>query len=252
MREVKLAVVPFVLLLSSQARAGECLAEYEHAQLARKAGKLVESRDALRVCASSTCPKVTRDDCAPWLKEVEAALPSIVVSGRCGGTPQDGTVTVDQHALGDGVVDAGSHAVVLRTPYGTASKTVDVAAGQKSQPVVIDLPVDACPPATKQPSSKRSLLPFALGAAGVGVVAFGFWTGFGVAGISDRQGLIHSCYPHCLPSQVDEVKGLFTAADVSMVIGIVALAAAGAILVWDWTRASPHTTAASRPMTIAF
>jgi hypothetical protein len=248
MREVKIALA-FLTVAAHARAADECLKEYEHAQLARKAGKLVESRDALRVCASSTCPKVTRDDCGPWLVEVEQTLASIVVTGRCGEATQAATVMVDGHPIGDGAVDPGSHLIDVRTAYGTATQSVVIPAAQKSQAITIDLPADACPPPEK--SKKRSLLPLAVATGGTGVVAFGFWAGFGIAGVSDRQNLVHTCYPHCTMDQVDGVKGLFTAADVAMVIGIVALATTGGILIYDWVR-SPTTASASRPLTIAF
>jgi len=243
------------LLFSASASADQdCLVLYQRAQLARKAGKLMEARDALRVCASTACPKVTRDDCAPWLGEVEQALSSIVVSGRCGDHPQDGTATIDGHALeAAGAVESGPHTVELKTPYGSGSRSVDVAPGQKSQSIIVDLPPAACPPPPQQKHPQHSaLLPIGLAVGGAGVVAFGFFAGFGAAGVSQRQDLIKRCYPHCSPSDVSGVRTLLNAADVSMVIGIVSVAIGGALLLWDLTHASSSQAAVRDPMTFVF
>src|SRR5262245_25347194 len=59
-----------------------CLATNESAQRLRKDGKLRGAREQLVVCARTECPLVVRQDCAQWLNEVGAAIPSVVVAAR--------------------------------------------------------------------------------------------------------------------------------------------------------------------------
>src|SRR5262245_56106628 len=59
-----------------------CAQAYETAQRLREGHRLREAREQLLVCARPECPALLRRDCAPWLGEVEAVLPSIVVVAR--------------------------------------------------------------------------------------------------------------------------------------------------------------------------
>ncbi len=95
----------------------ECIDANVDAQSLRKAGKLVASRAALRLCTSTSCPGPVRDDCAQRLGELDAVLPSIVfhAKGPSGTGVTNVRVTVDGEPLAeklDGtalVVDPGEH-----------------------------------------------------------------------------------------------------------------------------------------------
>lgn len=56
-----------------------CVRSVEHAQVDRLDGKLLEARRGFVTCARTVCPAAIRQDCAGWLMEVEATLPSIVL-----------------------------------------------------------------------------------------------------------------------------------------------------------------------------
>ena len=59
-----------------------CVSAFEQAQLDRRAGKLLQSRAQLVVCASAKCPPVIVERCVPWLSEVNLAIPSVVVAAK--------------------------------------------------------------------------------------------------------------------------------------------------------------------------
>jgi hypothetical protein len=68
-------------------------------------------------------------------------------------------------------------------------------------------------------------------AAGGAVVALGSFTFFALSGKSEEKSLASSCGPNCSDDQLRPVKRDYLIADVSLVIGIVA-AAAAVVLAW--------------------
>src|SRR5579883_734779 len=77
-----------------------CAASYEQAQRLRRDRKLVLSREALLVCLQDSCPALLRADCATWLKEVEASLPTVVFEAQ----GADGAFLADVTVSSGGVV----------------------------------------------------------------------------------------------------------------------------------------------------
>jgi len=61
---------------------GKCVASFGDAQKLRRDGKLMAARSELLKCAQSGCPQIVTAKCVPWLSEVDAALPSVVVLAR--------------------------------------------------------------------------------------------------------------------------------------------------------------------------
>jgi hypothetical protein len=86
--------------------------------------------------------------------------------------------------------------------------------------------------------SKRghSALPYAIG--GVGVLALGAGALLTVWGRKDNDALAQ-CSPHCLQSNVDHVRTMYIAADVSFGAGVVGLGVATALFVVDHSEAAP-------------
>src|SRR5262249_31598684 len=78
------SAVAFALVIgttSAPARAVDraaCAAASDQAQQLRDEAKLRAARAQLIICADETCPGVIRKDCAGWLADVEARLPSVV------------------------------------------------------------------------------------------------------------------------------------------------------------------------------
>jgi hypothetical protein len=104
-----------------------CARAYERAQRLRAARHLRAARGELLVCARGECPAVLRQDCTPWLGEVDAAMPSISIAVRTA----DGRLETDVRVSVDGAVvaerltpepialDPGEHVLVVETASGT-------------------------------------------------------------------------------------------------------------------------------------
>jgi hypothetical protein len=76
-----------------------------------------------------------------------------------------------------------------------------------------------------------------LALAGVGLVGIGLFSYFGLTGLSKEHDLEQSCMPRCSPSDIDGVRTRYHVADISLGIGVAALA--GAIL-WYVLTPSPR------------
>jgi hypothetical protein len=74
-----------------------CAAAYESGQLLRHQQRLRKAREQLAICAHSTCPSVVTQDCASWLKEVDASIPTLFfrVRDERGRAVSDFRVLVD-------------------------------------------------------------------------------------------------------------------------------------------------------------
>jgi hypothetical protein len=95
---------------SSAARAAgpgpdkmECIAADTEGQSLRRAGKLVQARKRLAVCAAATCPSIVREDCQDRIVEIAVAQPTVVFTATNG----EGRPLVAVRVLVDGVVVAG-------------------------------------------------------------------------------------------------------------------------------------------------
>ena len=56
----------------------ECVAANESAQDLQNAGKLRDAEEQLRTCTNKACPGMVRDDCVERLRQVQAAIPTVV------------------------------------------------------------------------------------------------------------------------------------------------------------------------------
>ncbi len=77
-----------------------CLSAFDQAQSLRSGGKLLAARKQLEICAADSCPEVVTSKCFPWLEEVTASLPSIVIAAR----DHTGADVVDVRVLSGEVV----------------------------------------------------------------------------------------------------------------------------------------------------
>jgi hypothetical protein len=249
------AIAPLcLLLLSSPARAEDsCATAYEESQVARSEGRLRTARTRLNVCTRSECADFIRTDCARWLGEVEAALPTVVFSAKAHGhETTDVAVTFDGEALVsrlDGraiAVDPGRHVLEFRGADGSVSMPIVLREGEKNRLLKVEL----APPPAEPSATERSTEPHAgtspwpavlLGVGGVGVAGFAT---FGLLGSSRRSELDGSCSPRCSEAEIDEVRSKFLLADVSLAVGVLALAGSG-YLFWSASRDTAEQDAAA-------
>jgi len=138
-----------------------CVQGYEAGQRLRKDGKLLAARKELIVCAQSSCPEVVNVDCIRWLSEVEAAIPSVVVSAKdtAGRDTLEVRVRIDsivvtERLLGTAIeLDPGPHR--LRFEHGDApaiEQDIVVSQGEKNRRVAVSFaPAPAVAPAPPTP-----------------------------------------------------------------------------------------------------
>ncbi len=196
-----------------------CIAANEAAQDLRREGKLRDARSRLIECVAATCPGPVREDCAARLKEVEAALPTLVFVAT-GGSGQDLAevrVTMDGRPFAtklDGValpVDPGPHTFTFEAEgYAPSTKSVVVREGDKARHERVSLPsaTAGAPPVAARvdpPAEAPAAEPPSPGAAGrtqrlVGLAIGGAGVvGLGVGGVFAI--LAKSTYDRALSSE---------------------------------------------------
>jgi hypothetical protein len=261
-------VAAALVLTPARARAEDkkaCATAYVQSQVQRHAGHLIASREQLIVC-SNECANTLRDDCAGWLHEVEAALPSVVIEAfgpdgheaidvrvSCDGTPIASRLT--GHALpmdpgphtchaemagaspfdGPLIVHEGEQHRLWRITFTRSSETAPpggVSAFRSTPvPAVITAPRPSAEstPARSSTSNARPIPASVWALGAVGVVATGVGVAFEASGLVQHSQL-DRCKPSCLPSAVTSDKTTFGVGDVAVGIGIVSLAAAVVVL----------------------
>jgi len=82
------AVIIALSLQASSAAAAptkdQCVDADTRAQDLRRDGKLLSTREALKVCVQQSCPRVVREDCTERLDELARVVPSIIFAAKDG------------------------------------------------------------------------------------------------------------------------------------------------------------------------
>lgn len=248
-------------LAAGPARADEpaptpraCNAAYEQAQILRKANKLRAARKELLTCSQSKCPGAITADCGPWLREVEASLPSIVVVARdpAGADVPAVKVSVDGAVLAPRLtgapleVDPGEHAFTFEPERGQrVEQTLLINLGERNRLVQVTIrpepapgkPVSdvATPPVEKKGGG--TLWP-GIVAGGLGLASLGASIGLWAKAKSELSALRTSCAPDCLASQVDPIKTKGLVSDVTFGVGLAGIGAS--VLLFVLLRPTPE------------
>jgi hypothetical protein len=123
-----------------------CLQSFDRGQTRRTEGRLLAARQDLAVCAQSRCPDFVRPKCIAWMQELDAAIPSVVVSAKA----PSGQDTTAVRVLLDGKVvaetldgkpiqlDPGPHQLVLEHG-GVAPVEMGLLAKQGEQNRIIEV-----------------------------------------------------------------------------------------------------------------
>jgi hypothetical protein len=228
-----------------------CVRALDDAQRLRSQKKLTQARAELVTCASEGCPQVVREDCARSLLEVDGALPTVVLSatGDGGADVTDARVSIDGVQVLDKLdgraraVDPGTHVFKFERPGHEYSVTLLILEGEKNRQVVAKL--GAPPPASSSsappPAASGALAPtpppvageeraplpiVPIVLAGVGAGALGSALYFRLRADGDADDLRASCAPACDASQRDALSEKLVIANVSLGIGLGAIAAA--------------------------
>jgi hypothetical protein len=233
----------------------QCADAYVQTQTARKASKLRGAREQVLLCAQNACPDVVKKECAVWLTEIDASMPTVVFEARDASGSEtsavrvffDGQVLKEQLDGKAVTIDPGEHRVRYELEgQAPIEELVVIREGEKNRRLSITFLKAA--PGTSPPGSDTSgggaggVPPITYVLGGVGVVGIGLFATFGILGVSDKSELEDTCAPNCSESDVDGVRAKLIAADVSLGVGVVALGVA-AVLFFT----APPATAAPAP-----
>jgi hypothetical protein len=250
-----------VVLAGAPARADvkqECVDASTSGQSLRDAAKLHEARAEFVLCARDACPTIVRKACADWLADVDPRLPSVVFRAQLadGSDVVDARLSLDGAPLAHGLdgaaipIDPGEHVVRFeRDGAAPVEEHVVVVEGERGRVVTgrfaattAGLPL--APAGTDEaPRAGRRLTPLTLVLAGVGGVGIIGFASLGVVATNDLNHLRQTCAPYCSSSQLGSVKTEALAADVSLGVGVVALAAAAYVFLRQGTAPAMSTAA---------
>ncbi|MBK6690599.1 MAG: hypothetical protein IPG50_00075 [Myxococcales bacterium] len=105
-----------------------CVEAHASGQLLRHEGKWLKARQQFLTCVADSCPAVLRRECSPWLLDLEARTPTLLVVAKDenGQTLRDATVTIDGDAAAATIaitsvpVDPGEHVIRITASFAPA------------------------------------------------------------------------------------------------------------------------------------
>ena len=208
-----------------------CVDAYGKAQRLRRAEDLIAAREQILVCARATCPAAIKNDCVPWLEEVNGAMPSVVLGVRDGAGRDrvDVRVTMDgkplmEHLDGKSVqLNPGAHKFRFEVE-GEEAVEVDVLikTGEKNRSVTVtvgkpaETPVGIGEPGVEERPTPALVYVF----GGVGLLGWGGLAYFGTRFDSQVNDL-NRCDPNCPQTQIDDAASTRRLAFVSLGVGAV-------------------------------
>lgn len=249
-----------LVAVSMPARADEvdtCIAAVDRAQAARRQSALRDARASFLECARDACPARIRADCIHSVEDIDARLPRVSVRATsAAGADLDATLTIDgaretERSL---PLDPGPHVLRAEAPgFLPLEQRISLVEGERRvvtmtlAPIArapADVPiVSLVPPPSAPPERRGGPAALTLGVAGLGVLALGSFATFALIGRSQASDLENGCgkTSTCDPADVDAARNKYLVADVSLTVGIAALAAAAILwLTVDARGASGH------------
>lgn len=231
--------------------ADPCLTAPVEGQKLRRDGKLLSAHERFAVCARNSCPAEVVQACARWAHEVEAAIPSVVISVRDeeGHDLPGGQMSIDGEAstpIGVRAVelDPGEHRVIVERADKRHEERVVLREGEKNRMVTVTFP-------SRRPAPKPSPTPLppppqpwwtpmrvagvTIGATGVvvtsvgGALALFAKRDYDDARSSCANGAVDDC-PASAVTAADSARSRATAATVVIIAGAFAFATGGALV----------------------
>jgi hypothetical protein len=219
-----------------------CVDASEKGQVLRDEGHLLDARQKFLLCSREVCPPLVRTDCASWLADVDARLPSVVVSAKdLGGQDiADVEVTLDgrpwQKRL-DGKaipIDPGEHLVQYkRSGSPPIEERVIVREGEQRRLLLVRFAGSSALDArTPPPSAMHRPVPVAVWILGGAALASGgVFTFFGLTAKLDYDEAKKSCAPDCASALVESIRTREIVANIALGAGVLALGTATIVLV---------------------
>jgi hypothetical protein len=250
-KRAAIAVGVMLALAPSEARADDvdaCVEGADKAQQLRDQAKLVEARQQLISCASSSCPAAVSKQCAKWLQEVDDAIPSVALRVRspAGADVTDAQVTLDGAPRPDALegkpirLDPGAHKFTFKRGDETADATIVLRAGERNRLVDVTLVAPAAAAVVVAPPPEPVMVergfhfPWTAGVfVGLGVASFVGTVALVAVANNDANDLRTTCAPTCPVSEVDSAHAKLVAANVTLGVGIASIALAAIFLIAD-------------------
>ena len=221
-----------------------CVDAATRGQIQRDDLKLGAAIEAFTLCASSSCPAAVRRSCSEWLEDARAKIPKVRI--RVVGASRVTRVEIDGAVAAEGspvALDPGRHTLRVEAEGRPAhERDFSLRPGDDET-----LEVEMSPPPGRRPAPPAArpapALFWVLG--GVAVVGLASWAGFGLAASAETDRLQAECAPGCSAADRDGAFRTALVADVSLGLG--ALAAVGAAVVWFTRPSRPAQPSALRP-----
>ncbi len=237
----------------------ECVAATERGQAKRDEGQLVASRAEFVACSGDACPAVVRRECVRWLAEVDARIPSLVVSvadsnGKDVLAPEVSLDGVRLPTAGVGrafTLDPGPH--VLRAT-GKEVEPVEetIVVRERERERIVKLVLRSHEPSPARAGSRPITVPRARTVpalswvlSGVALVGGGGFAYFWARGMGKVSDLRDTCSPYCSSEQTDDARSPLTIARISGIVGIAA--AIGAVTVYFLQPTTTQAAASAGP-----
>lgn len=223
-----------------------CINAHSEGQKLRMEGKLKAARDKLLACARPECPAMALNDCTRWLGEIQGDIPSLVIVA----TDANGSDVADVKVLSNGVVvapeltgqpvllDPGPHTLRFeREGSNPIERKIVIRVGERNRRLEVQfspqLAASSSSAPTGEPSQDAAVdtspgepIPAAtwvLGGIGVvGLAGFGYFALDGRSKVDD----LDKCKPDCPHDDVQAARRSFLIGDISLGVGVAALAGA--------------------------
>jgi hypothetical protein len=218
-----------------------CVDAATRGQIQRDDGKLAAAAEAFTACSVATCPAAVRKSCGEWLDTVRASMPTATVHLP---DAEGAHLTIDGKEASFDVattLDPGLHKLRVESPRRSSiEQEVTLVAGDRKT-VALTFP-DARP--VPPPDVVTRPIPTAAWIAG-GVAAGGLaaWAVFGIMAKLDTDRLSKECAPTCSQAARDSAFRTASIADLGLVIGVVAAAVTGVLVLTRPTYRRPATSA---------
>ena len=194
-----------------------CAAAYEKTQSLRESGQLRDARLQAIACSAPTCSVYVTRDCHQWLTEIEAVLPTVVLTATdsAGAAAVAVRVTVNGRTVTEKLdgkpvsLDPGEHVVRFEMAGAAAvQQKVSIRQGEKNRKLSASfekappsippaLPASVPPPqplATPTPPPRTAGVPlWAWLSGGAGMAALGVSAGFGASALAAQSKLVTAC-----------------------------------------------------------
>lgn len=198
---IPLAIVLTVMAWPWPAAAEDtCANAFQATQELRKSGKLLEAREQAVSCGQGSCPEIIGKKCREWVPELDAIIPSVVVTVKDTGGKDSSTATLqidgEPHALDGRAIqlDPGQHVFVAQLPgEEPLREEILIGQGESSRRVELSYAPAAGSEAGPGDSGDRArggihpLVYVGFGVAGAGIIAGAVTGGLALAGGSDIQ-----------------------------------------------------------------